>query len=300
MIREGERAGEMREEERRGKIKGRKYLWRRWRERWWDREWQQLERGRKGAKARNRERWRRGREVERENVFNYSALPVFSIYGPFRAASRSYIYTYCRARAAPLSTAHQGSFSPQKTGETRRKTWLHIDKRNALRPGMKLWCGWLGGKTRIRNRHGDVRWERETEGEVKLKLSFRFGYSSVTALRPKLLFFWQGNCNKKSNFLETTFQGISLIEMSCWVCVRGEEREVDIEERAPWSRSVSFNCGVMELLINLLSLTPRRTELQQCGTLPALRHQHKTLNWPLRHMHAKGCMHEYTQTYISL
>lgn len=61
------------------------------------------------------ERWR-------ENVFNYSALPVFSIYGPFRAASRSYIYTYCRARAAPLSTAHQGSFSPQKTGETRRKT----------------------------------------------------------------------------------------------------------------------------------------------------------------------------------
>lgn len=37
----------------------------------------------------------------RENVFNYSALPVFSIYGPFRAASRSYIYTYCRQRLLP-------------------------------------------------------------------------------------------------------------------------------------------------------------------------------------------------------
>lgn len=40
-------------------------------------------------------------ERERENVFNYSALPMFSIYGPFRAASRNYIYSYCRHRLLP-------------------------------------------------------------------------------------------------------------------------------------------------------------------------------------------------------
>lgn len=39
-------------------------------------------------------------EKWRENMFNYS-VPVFSIYGPFRAASRSYIYTYCRHRLLP-------------------------------------------------------------------------------------------------------------------------------------------------------------------------------------------------------
>lgn len=32
-------------------------------------------------------------EKWRENVFNYSALPMFSIYGSFRGASRNYIYT---------------------------------------------------------------------------------------------------------------------------------------------------------------------------------------------------------------
>lgn len=30
----------------------------------------------------------------REKVFNYSALPMFSIYGPFKPSSRSYIYAH--------------------------------------------------------------------------------------------------------------------------------------------------------------------------------------------------------------
>lgn len=43
----------------------------------------------------------RGRARWRETVFNYSALPAFSIYGPFRTASRNHICTYCRHRRLP-------------------------------------------------------------------------------------------------------------------------------------------------------------------------------------------------------
>lgn len=48
-----------------------------------------------GAKGGNKEREEDTEGAKwRENVFNYSALPMFPIYGLFRAASRSYIYTH--------------------------------------------------------------------------------------------------------------------------------------------------------------------------------------------------------------
>lgn len=54
------------------------------------------------AKGGSREKERKmGREKWRENVFNYSASPVFPIYGPFKAASSNYIYTYCRHGLLP-------------------------------------------------------------------------------------------------------------------------------------------------------------------------------------------------------
>lgn len=54
-------------------------------------EGQQLERNLKEEAERvedeERGKWR-------EKVFNYSALPMFSIYGPFKPGSRSYIYAH--------------------------------------------------------------------------------------------------------------------------------------------------------------------------------------------------------------
>lgn len=73
-------------------------------------------------KRRNREGVEDGEGGKwRENVFNYSALPVFSIYGPFRAASRSYIYTHTVGSGCSLKYSSQGKFQPKKTGQPEEK-----------------------------------------------------------------------------------------------------------------------------------------------------------------------------------
>lgn len=86
-----------------------------------ERELQQLERG--AERERGEREGGEEREAE-ENVFNYSALPVFSIYGPFREASRNYIYTRTVGTGSSLKYSSPGKFQPQKQGkgERRRKT----------------------------------------------------------------------------------------------------------------------------------------------------------------------------------
>lgn len=117
------------------------------------------------------------------------------------------IYTHTVGTGCSLKYSSPGKFQPKKQGKTRRKTWLHIDKRNAQKRGAKKWGGWIdrGGITGKHNRHGDVRWEKETEGEVKLKLSFRCGYSSITVLG-QTIFADRGTANEKNNNLEQLFK----------------------------------------------------------------------------------------------
>lgn len=180
----------------------------RWRERWWERELQQLERG-KLKEETEREENREG-EKWRENVFNYSALPMFSIYGPFKEASGSYIYihTHTVGTGCSLKYSSPGKFQPKKQGKHKEKCDKILIREMH---GSKL-CrrerGWIdrGGKTRKQNHHGDVRSEREKEREGKLKLTFSLQLLVYHHSWP-IYFSWQGNCNKKQQ-PGTTFQDI--------------------------------------------------------------------------------------------
>ncbi len=59
-------------------------------------------------------------EKWRENVFNYSALPMFSIYGPFKAASANYIYTHTVGTGCSLKYSSPGKFQPKKQGNKKK------------------------------------------------------------------------------------------------------------------------------------------------------------------------------------
>lgn len=80
-----------------------------------------------------------------------------------------------------------------------------------------------------------------TEERSRAKFIFsRRGCSSITTLSCCYFFADREAATQKTNNLETTFPTQFLIEMRLWGgrCGRGVERW---RERAPWSRSVSFN-----------------------------------------------------------